>query len=293
MRNVANIGGPILVTGDTGQQGGAVADQLLAQGYRVRALTRDPSKPNARGLERRGAEVVKGDLSDRASIEKVLAGCYGCFSVQNFWESGVATEIRQGKLLAELAKAAGVKHFVYSSVGSANRQTGLPHFDSKWEIEEHIRDLRLDYTIFRPVFFMQNWKTYAGQYIDQGVLPQPMPPDRGLQQIAVEDIGAFVAMAFSDPETWIGRAVDIAGDELKLPEVAEKLSKALGHPVVYQQIPLQDFAKVAGDEMAKMYRWFDEVGYDIDIPALRAIYPALMTFDDYLATHKWTTGVAV
>ena len=129
----------ILVTGATGQQGGAVARHLLKQpGFAVRALTRDSAKPAARALAQAGAEVVRGDLDDPASVRRALEGAWGVFSVQNFMETGYEGEIRQGKALADAAKAAGVQHFVYTSVVSADRKTGLPHFESKWQIEQHI-----------------------------------------------------------------------------------------------------------------------------------------------------------
>ena len=148
----------ILVTGATGNQGGAVARSLLYRGFRVRALTRDPQKPEAQALTEQGAEVVQGDMEDRSAMDQVLEGTYDIFSVQNFWEAGYDREVQQGKTVADAAKAAGVEHFVYSSVGSAHRQTGIPHFESKWEIEEHVRQIGLPYTILRPVAFMQNWE---------------------------------------------------------------------------------------------------------------------------------------
>jgi uncharacterized protein YbjT (DUF2867 family) len=146
----------ILVCGATGKQGGAVARSLLDRGFQVRGLTRNPQKPAAQALADQGAEVVQGDMEERSSMERALEGAYGIFSVQNFWETGYDREVQQGKTVADAAKAAGVEHFVYSSVGSAHRQTGLSHFESKWEVENHMRELDLRYTILRPVFFMQN-----------------------------------------------------------------------------------------------------------------------------------------
>jgi uncharacterized protein YbjT (DUF2867 family) len=148
----------VLVTGATGQQGGAVARQLLSRGHKVRALTRKPQGEAAKALAGLGAEVVPGDLDEVGSLEKALAGAWGVFSVQNTWEAGVEAEERQGKRLAELARQAGVSHFVYTSVGSAHRRTGIPHFDNKARIEETVRGLGFpSYTILRPVFFMENW----------------------------------------------------------------------------------------------------------------------------------------
>jgi uncharacterized protein YbjT (DUF2867 family) len=122
MEDGGNEGRLILVSGATGQQGGGVARSLLGRGFGVRALTRDPEKPEAKGLAALGAEVASGDLEDRSSIEGVLDGVHGVFSVQQSWETGVEGEVRQGVLLADAAKGAGVDHYVYSSVGSAHRE---------------------------------------------------------------------------------------------------------------------------------------------------------------------------
>ena len=171
----------ILVCGATGKQGGAVTRSLLERGIRVRALTRDPQKPEAQALTEQGAEVVQGDMEDRSALDQVLVeGVYGVFSVQNFWETGYDREVQQGKTVADAAKAAGVEHLVYSSVGSAHRQTGLSHFESKWEAENHVRELDLRYTILRPVFFMQNWEMMRGMVLG-GTLAQPLDPDKPFQ----------------------------------------------------------------------------------------------------------------
>jgi uncharacterized protein YbjT (DUF2867 family) len=146
----------VLVTGATGQQGGAVARLLLSRGHKVRALTRKPQGEAAKALVGLGAEVVAGELDDAGSLEKALRGVWGVFSVQNTWEAGVEGEERQGKRLAELARKAGVSHFVYTSVASAHRRTGIPHFENKARIEETVRGLGFpSYTILRPVFFME------------------------------------------------------------------------------------------------------------------------------------------
>ena len=123
-------------------------------------------------------------MEDRSSIDRVLKGAYGVFSMQNYWEAGYDLEVRQGKTVADAAKAAGAEHYVYSSVGSAHRQTGIPHFDSKWEVEEHVRGLGLPYTVLRPVFFMQNWEMMREPILG-GTLPQPLDPDKPFQQVAV------------------------------------------------------------------------------------------------------------
>lgn len=273
----------ILVTGATGHQGGAALRHLRNKGFPVRALTRDPDDPKARALATHGVEVVRGDLNDPGSITRALEGVHGVYSVQN-WQEGAEAEIRQGVHLADAAKRSGVTHFVYSSVGSADKNTGVPHFDSKFRIEEHIRGTGLAYTIFRPVFFMENWQTMRN-YIDQGAIMWPLNPDTRLQMIAVDDIGEFVAMAFEHPGKWQGRAIDIAGDDLTMNQIAEAFSRASGHPVKYQQIPWDRFEQQVGHELTLMFRWFEDVGYEIDIATLRREYLPLTTFDRWLEAH--------
>ena len=276
----------ILVCGATGSQGGAVARSLLERGFRVRALTRDSHKPEARTLAEQGAEVVQGDMDDRPSVDRALEGAHGVFSVQNFWEAGYDREIRQGKTVADAAKAAGVGHFVYSSVGSAHRQTGIAHFDSKREVEEHLRGLGLPYTVLRPVFFMQNWEMMREPILG-GTLPQPLDPEKPFQQVAVEDVGAFAAMAFGHPDEWIGREVEIAGDERTMPEIAEAFGHVAGREVGYYQVPWDQFEEQMGEEYAVMYRWFNDVGYEADVEALRREHPGLIDFEGYLSGHGW------
>jgi uncharacterized protein YbjT (DUF2867 family) len=276
----------IVVTGATGKQGGAVARRLLERGFQVRGLTRNPQKPEAQALADHGAEVVQGDMEDRSSMERALEGAYGNFSVQNFGETGYDREVQQGKTVADAAKAAGVEHFVYSSVGSAHRQTGIPHFESKWEIEEHVRQIGLPYTILRPVFLMQNWE-WTREMILGGTLAQPFDPDKPLQQVAVEDIGAFAAIAFENPDRWIGREVDLAGDEQSMIEIADTFSRVIGREVSYYQVPWDQFEEQVGEEVTLNSRWMNDVGYEADIAGLRQEYPELTSFERYLRSHGW------
>jgi len=274
---------PILVTGATGRQGGAALRHLRGRGFRIRAATRNPDKPEARSLLEPGIELVRLDLDDPALLAQAVEGVYGVFSVQDF-RQGAEAEIRQGIALIDAARKAQVQHFVYSSVGSADQNTGIPHFESKARIEEHLRQSGLPFTILRPVFFMENWLAMRSM-IDQGVLALPLQPETRLQMIAVDDIGAFVAMAFEHPERWQGRALDIAGDELTMIEICRALSRASGHEVRYQQIPWQQFQERAGDDMTTMWRWFEQTGYQVDIASIRREYPNLSGFERWLHKH--------
>lgn len=274
----------ILVTGATGHQGGAAARHLREKGLSVRALTRDPNKDTARALVGRGTEVVKGDLNDKASVTRALDGVQGVYSVQSSVEQGVEGEVRQGILLADEAKRNDIRHFIYSSVASADRNTGIPHFESKHTIEQHIRNTGMRYTILRPVFFMENLLAMRGQ-IEQGVLSYPIAPETRLQMIAVDDIGGVVAMAFDKPGHWQGRTVELAGDELSMSELAEAFSRMEGREVRYQQTPWDEFEKKIGADRTAMFRWFESTGYHVDIPGLRREYPSLTSFERWLQAH--------
>jgi len=258
--------GLVLVTGATGQQGGAVARELLSRGFSVRAMTRNPSGETAGALRKLGAEVVTGDLDDRASLEQALKSVWGAFAVQNTWEAGVEREEKQGKLFAEVAKAAGVQFLLYSSVGSADRKTGIPHFDNKWRVEEKIRSLGFpSYAVMRPVFFMENFVSpWFKPQIDQGNLAVGMDPKTPLQMIAVADIGKYGAWAFEHHEALNGSAFDIAGDALTMPETAAIISSASGKKVSFFRVPIEEVRK-ASTEFAIMLEWFDRVGYSADI----------------------------
>jgi uncharacterized protein YbjT (DUF2867 family) len=279
----------ILVTGATGRQGGTVARHLVQDGWRVRALTRRPEQPNAQRLRDMGIEVYQGDLNTITGDHPALKDLYGIYSVQNAWEAGFEGEIREGNRLADVGKEAGIKHFVYSSVGAAERRTGIPHFDSKWQIEEHIRGLGLPYTIFRPVFFMDNFlsKDFRTQ-IAGGTLRMALKPDKPLQLIAVTDIGAFVAMAFRDPDTWLGKELELAGDELTMPRVAEIADQALGIPIRYEELPIEQ-VRQQSPETALMFEWFNREGYKANIVALRQMYPPLLTFEAWVRRLEVST----
>ena len=256
----------ILITGATGKQGGAVADQLAGTGFSLRAMTRKPDSPAARALAARGIAVVPGDLDDEASVRSALAGAWGAFAVQNTWEAGVEGEEAQGKRFVKLAKEAGVHHLVYSSVGSADRQTGIPHFENKWRIEETVRGLNFpSHVILRPVFFMEN---LVSPFILNGdKLVSALDPTTVLQMIAVQDIGKYGARAFLDAEALNRREIDLAGDALTLTDAATQLGRALGRPLAYQPIPMAEVRKNSED-MALMLEWFERTGYDVDIPEL-------------------------
>ena len=256
----------ILITGATGQQGGATIASLAGSGFDLQAMTRKPDSPAAQALTARGVTIVRGDLNDPASLRKALQGAWGVFAVQNTWEAGVEGEEEQGKRIATLAKEAGVQHFVYTSVGSAHRATGIPHFENKWRIEQTVRALQFPSTvILRPVFFMEN--IVSPWFLNGDKIYSALEPATVLQMIAVRDIGVYGARAFTDAARLNGREIDLAGDALTMPQAAKQLGDGLGRSIEYVQIPIADVRKNSED-FALMLEWFGRVGYNADIPAL-------------------------
>jgi uncharacterized protein YbjT (DUF2867 family) len=275
----------ILVSGATGKQGGGVVKHLLKGQRRIRALTRNPGSPAAQELSRRGVDVVQGDMDDLESLKRAMNGVYGVYSVQDFWASGARREVQQGKNLADAAKKAGVEHFVYSSVGGAERNSGIDHWESKWEIEKHIRKLGLPATVFRPAGFMENY--YIDQVeigILQGKLYDPVRADRPFQTIASDDIGGFVALAFERPKDFMGLELEIAGSQLTNRQAAEVFSKVLGRPVEFQEVPIPP-----SKEFKAMFQWLNDAGFQANIGALHERYPQvqLKTLEQWLYSEGW------
>jgi uncharacterized protein YbjT (DUF2867 family) len=280
----------VLVSGATGRQGGAIARALLSRGWKVRAMSRKPLGEAAQQLRDLGAEVVRADMDDEASLRAAVANAWGTLSVQNSWEAGVEREEQEGKRFARVAKEEGVQHFVYQSVGSAHRHTGIPHFESKWRIEVTVRSLAFpSYVVLRPVAFMETLvgpDTLKG--IQNGVFAFGIRPDTRLQSIAVRDIGAYGLLAFERAAELNGRAIDIAGDELTGPEMAGVLSDVTGRRVQYQQVPIEKLRAVSKD-LALNVEWFDRVGYDVDIEKTSAEFGIVPTrFRDWAARQPWS-----
>jgi uncharacterized protein YbjT (DUF2867 family) len=254
----------VLITGATGHQGGATLRHLARRGgFKLRALTRKPDSDAAKALAALGAEVVAGDLDDAVSLGRALDGAWGVYSVQNTWEAGVEKEEVQGKRLAQLARDKNVERFVYASVGSANKATGIPHFENKFRVEQSVKALDFpSYAIVRPVFFMENllspW-SLAGDKLAMGLSPHTK-----LQMIAADDIGKFGAKAFVDADTMKNVEFDIAGDAVTMTEAAAALSAVVGKTLTYQQIPMDDVRKQSED-VALMIEWFEKVGYSAEI----------------------------
>lgn len=279
----------ILVTGATGKQGGATAAALLGAGHKVRVMTRSPESEPAKRLAAAGAEVVLGDFNDEGSLKAALKGAWGAFAVQDTWTAGVEQEEEQGKRFAKLARDAGVQHFVYTSVASAQRNTGIPHFENKWRVEETIRGLGFpSHVILRPVYFMENLNSpWVLPGLEEGVLNVGIKPDTTLQMIATRDIGLYAFKAFDEHETMAGQEIDIAGDELTMPETAAILSEATGKKITHEPTPI-DQVRSWSEDFALMLEWFDKVGYNADIAGNAKRYGVRpTTLKEWAASVEW------
>ena len=280
----------VLVIGATGQQGGSVARQLLAKGHRVRALTRSADSSSAKQIKSLGAELAVGDTEDRESVIRAAEGVDAVYAMTSFFQSGLEAEVRQGRAIADVVKAADVEHLVYASVASADQSTAIPHFDSKYEIEKYIKLLGIPHTIVAPVFFSENllspW-TLPG--LIDGKLAIPVPPDRPLQQISVQDISSFVVLVLENAQSFLGKRIDIASDELTGKRAAEIVSAASGRPIEYVQVPIEKAYEMDRDS-AKMFEWFDVVGYSADISTLRKAYPETgwHTYEEWAQAQDWS-----
>ena len=269
----------------------AMTSNRTGQSGAVGAGAGSISRPDAQAGARAAAlsEIVKGDLDDEATLRRALAGAWGVFGVQNAGEAGVEREEAQGKRLATLAREAGVEHYVYTSVGSAHKRTGIPHFDNKWRIEETVRGLRFpSHVILRPVFFMEN--LLAPFSLQGSTLAWALGRDTKLQMIAVDDIGWFGARAFTDAAALNRREIDLAGDVRTMPEAAEILTEALGRPIAFAQTPIEQVRQFSKDT-ATMLEWFERVGYSADIAGLeREFGRALTKLPDWARRHARPNG---
>lgn len=274
--------GFITVFGATGRQGGAVTRHLLKAGWPVRAITRKPDGARPQALANAGAEIAQADMADRASVDRVVAGAYGVFNVQNPQISGHDGEIAQGRNVADATKAAGVQHLVYGSAGMG-KPTGVPSWDAKVVIADHMRQLGLPITILRPMAFMELMtdKDFYPQVSVWHVMPKLMGWDRPLPWLAADDVGVIGAAAFGDPHRFIGQEIPLAGDIRTLDESRqmwmERGVKPRGFPM-----PTWLFKRVAGDDLPTMWTWLRTEEVPLDTAPTHAVHPGARTMRQWM-----------
>ena len=229
-------------------------------------------------------------MDDAESLRRAMRGVSGVYSVQDFWTVGARREVEQGKNVADAAAAVRIEYLVFSSVGGAERNSRIDHWDSKWQIEQYVRKLGLPATMIRPASFMENYYIPAVEKgLLRGRLIDPVKPDKPYQTIAADDIGKFAALAFSRPEEFVGTELEIAGSELTNRQAAEVFGRVLGRPVKFRRLPMPVVRLGLGKEFFQMFRWFNESGYQADVEGLRTRYPelGLQTLEDWLREEGW------
>jgi uncharacterized protein YbjT (DUF2867 family) len=263
----------VAVLGATGGQGGAVAAALLEAGAAVRAVVRDPGSGRARALAVAGAEVVPGDLFDAVSLADAFRGTAAAFAVTTPFQDGLDAEVAQGEAIVRAAADAALPHLVMASVASADRDTGVPHFETKARTEELLAASGLPATVVAPTYFYDN-ALGAMDEVAAGRLTMPVPGDTPIQQVARQDLGRAVTAVVADPERWIGQRIEVAGDDPTPVRMAAEIGRAAGGPVVFRQSSLEDLRTVNPDMFA-MYSFFVNGGYQVDMAALRTQFPAV------------------
>ena len=280
----------ILVTGATGQQGGALARLLLQKKHEVYALIRntEPESPKAQNLRNLGAKLIKGDLDNPDSLEQATNGIDSVFLMGTWVEVGTEGETRRGKMMVDIAKEKKIEHLVYSSVVNADKNTGIPHFESKYKVEQHIKNSGIPYTIIGPTFFMDNLLSYSRAGLQQGQLALPLSPSLILQQSALENIAEFFALVLERRNSFLGKRIDIASDELTGEQAAKVLSDELRRKISYVQVPLEQIRQ-ASEDLALMFQWFERIGTGVDVASLHKQYPEVnwLTFKDWVKSQNW------
>lgn len=281
----------VLVSGATGTQGGAVARELIDRGHRVRALTRNPRSAAATALAGLGAEVVAGDFDDSTSLHAASKGVDAAFVMGTPFGTDPQTETRQAIALVDATRAAGVAQIVYTSVASALDGTGVPHFESKAVVERHLDTIDDAHTVVAPAAFLGDltapWMLAS---LQEGRYGFPLPGDVTLQQVAVPDVAAFVALVLEHPDRFAGRRVELASVAATGEQVAARLSTRLGRTIEYQETPIDIIREQLGDDGVKMLEFFRRDGYTVDIPSLRRAYPEVgwHDLDDWIDSHDWS-----
>lgn len=293
---------PILVTGATGAQGGATARELLAHGHRVRIMTRNPDSPAAQALIKAGAEVVRGDMGDAASVEAAMRGVAGVFSVQIPDMSGSDNERLHGFTLVKAARKAGVRQFVHTSVTGTDGHTQFPrwgtgywsekYWTDKWDIEEAVRNAGFEFwTVLRPAFMMENFAQTKAMFmfphLQQGEIATALHANTRMQLIAADDVGAFARSAFEDPVKFNRKDIDLAAEAPTMGDVAATLSKVLGKKIVAIELtPEQAVAKGLFPGWVNSQEWSNEIGYRADIDALKSYGIPLTSLEQWTRKHR-------
>jgi uncharacterized protein YbjT (DUF2867 family) len=277
----------IVVTGATGRQGGAVTRALLATGWGVRALTRNPGSQKAQTLSMLGAKVIQGDMNDRGSLQSAFQGAYGVYSVQNPMLSDLETEVRQGKLVADVAKEANIQHLVYGSAG-IGKPVGIGSWDSKLQVEAHMKALALPLTILRPVAFMELMtdKGYYPPVSTWHLMPKLMGESRPVGWISVDDLGIIAAKSFAAPEQFVGQEIKLSSDVKSIAECRAIYRSVMGKNPPRFPMPVWMFKRFVGTDLITMWQWLRTEVIDLSTAPTQAIHPETLSVEAWLHKQK-------
>jgi len=277
-------GKTIFVTGLTGNQGGAVAKNLIKEGFKVKALVRNPSSPKAVSFKDLGVELIEGNLDHTETFEGALRDSYGIFCVLTY-NFGTEKEIKQGLHLIDLATAFGIQHFVYSSVIGCDLNTGIPHWESKWKIENHLKQSGVPFTILRPASLYENFLIpQVKSRILKGNLSTPVKGEVVQQFISSHGIAVITAKVFMDPVKYIGKTLTIAAEEMSMYKVAEVFGEAMGRKMKYQPLPMFLARILLGRDLTMMFKWINKHNaiFVKDLHAFKQEYPNLLGLKDWV-----------
>ena len=273
----------IFVSGATGNQGGAATRNLLSNGFHVKALVRDPTKLNPH----ENLKIIKGDLNDPNTYKDHLNDSDGVFCNLHYNE-GVGKEVKQGIDLINLAKASQIKYFIYSSVIGCDLNTAIPHWESKFTIENHLKASGIDFAILRPPSFYENLLfPQVKSRILKGKLVLPTRKDKVQQFMSAVDVGKIATSIFSEPGKYRNTTMNLAADQMNGEELALLLSQVMNRKIKFQQLPMFIARLVMGRGLAKMFHWVNhnDVLFVKDIDSFKKQFPPMASFQDWIKIH--------
>ncbi|NKE57022.1 NmrA/HSCARG family protein [Lentzea sp. PSKA42] len=280
----------VVVTGATGRQGGSVARHLLADGWRVRALTRDPSSPAALRLASAGAEVMRADMASLDSLRPAFSGAHGVFSVQNPMISGLDGEVQQGLTVGDAAAEAGVRHVVYGSAGPGVPETGVGQWDNKLVIQAHLESLGLPLTVLRPMAFMELMtdKDFYPPVSMWHLMPKLIGDDRPLLWFSADDVGAVAARAFAETDRFVSEDLALCADVQSIDECRRLWREVAGRSPRGIPMPIWLFEKFVGPDLIKMWRWLRTHPVPVDLAATKAVAPSVLAVREWLVRRTYS-----
>lgn len=289
--------GKVLLIGVTGGTGGNVVNSFLEQGVtNLRAITRriDLKRPSLSKLSDAGVELFEANLDDEDSLTPAFAGISAVYCHATSADSAKPDplEIERAHRVAQAAKKADIKYFVYNSAGGADRNSGISHIEQKYKVEQILKQA-VPTTMLRACLFMEEfWKKYTRPSILKGVFRFSIQPDKPLYLITTKDMGRVAAYMMKHPSKYIGKEIELAGDMLTPQQMAEAFSKVRGMSVVYKEIPAWIFLLLLRRELFDLIMWYRTKGYQADVKHLREEeFPGLLTtFSEFLEETNWANA---